>query len=264
MSVLFEICQKKQSYVDTCKSQTPLNEVKARIPDAEAPRGFINAIKAQNTTNKPGFICEIKKASPSKGIIRDDFTPANHARDYARGGATCLSVLTDTPYFQGIDQYLVDAKAACELPALRKDFTVDEYQIYESRALGADCILLIMAALETQKARDFHALANDLGMDVLVEIHDEAELEQALLLSPHMIGVNARNLKTLNVSLQTTYDLLPQIPDDMIKIAESGISTPLDTAQLHSHGANGFLIGESLMRQDDITHALMQLKSSFL
>lgn len=260
MSVLFEICQKKQTYVDACKDKRSLDDIKASLKDASPVRDFINAIVAQNENGASGFICEIKKASPSKGIIRDDFNPANHAQDYAAGGATCLSVLTDAPYFQGHDDYLIQARNACTLPALRKDFTVDAYQIYESRALGADCILLIMAALEPSKARDFYDIATDLGMDVLVEIHDEPELEQALTFSPKMIGVNARNLKTLEVSLQTTRDLLPQIPDDCIKIAESGIATHEDTVNLRGFGANGFLIGESLMRQDDITAALTTLK----
>jgi len=258
-NTLNEICARKAEHVAAMKAQTPLAEIKAHMNEAEAPRGFINALRTRTAQNKPALIAEIKKASPSKGIIRDDFDPATLAKAYEDGGASCLSVLTDEPYFQGHDAYLGQAKTACALPALRKDFMVDEYQIYESRAMGADCILLIMAALSDDMAMRLYNLAGELGMDALIETHDAEELERAATLNPALIGVNSRNLKTLDVNTQTAFDLLPQIPNGALKVAESGIGNHETLKALHTAGYGCFLVGESLMRQDDVTRATRAL-----
>lgn len=257
MSVLNEICERKAEHVAQQKSIVSLNALKDLIEaKAPTPLGFINAIKNHDKT---AIIAEVKKASPSKGIIREDFNPTAIAKAYAAGGAACLSVLTDAPYFQGSDQYFADVRAAVNLPLLRKDFMIDPYQIYESRALGADCILLIMAALSDETAQELYDLSAQLGMDVLVEIHDEVELERALKLNPAMVGVNNRNLKTLKVDVQTSYDFAPQMPDMVVKIAESGIDSPQTIKNLQKSGYNGFLVGESLMRQPCVKTALQTL-----
>lgn len=258
-SKLDEICARKAEHVAAMKMQTPLADIKERIQDVHPPRGFIHSLSTRTEAGKPALIAEIKKASPSKGIIRDDFDPALLAKAYENGGASCLSVLTDEPYFQGHDTFLHQAKAACTLPVLRKDFMVDEYQIYESRALGADCILLIMAALTDSQARTFYDIAKTLGMDALIEVHDAQELERAASLNPAMIGVNSRNLKTLEVDTQTAFDLLPRIPNSSLKVAESGIANHDALNALHSAGYGAFLVGESLMRQADVTLATQAL-----
>lgn len=221
-----------------------------RAAQASAPRGFVRSILRRIETGAPAVIAEIKKASPSKGVIRADFHPAEIARSYAGHGAACLSVLTDCDFFQGCEFYLVEARAACALPVIRKDFIIDAYQVAEARAIGADCILLIVAALDDSQLADLSAQAAGLGMDVLVEVHDAHELERALQLELSLIGINNRNLRTFDVSLQTTLDLLPRIPDDKIVVTESGILEPSDVALMRAHGVNAFLVGEAFMKSD--------------
>ncbi len=256
MNTLDKICAKKAEHVAHQKSITTLNDLKYRASDMPLPYGFVNAIKRKTT---PALIAEVKKASPSKGLIRADFDPVSIAKIYKDNGASCISVLTDEPYFQGKDEYMVAVKKAVDIPVLRKDFMIDPYQIYESRILGADCILLIMAALNDQLALELYQTARYLNMDVLVEVHNLEELERAARLSPMMIGINNRNLKTLDVDVNTSFDLLPHIPDTCVKIAESGIADHKTITGLHTCGYNGFLVGESLMRQDDIAAAMRDL-----
>ena len=261
MSVLHEICKKKRAHVEKQKNAHPLNEIKNRIADQSPSRGFIDRIKTVNAAGI-ALITEVKKASPSKGLIRADFDPASIAKIYEDNGAACVSVLTDEPYFQGTDAHFISARTAIELPMIRKDFMIDPYQIYESRALGADCILLIMAALDDSLAAELYGLATDLGMDVLVEIHDAEELERALTLNPAMIGINNRNLKTLSVDVQTSFNLVSDIPENCVKIAESGLSDHNTLTKLKTAGFSGFLVGESLMRQDDIRSAVKKLRTA--
>lgn len=256
MNTLEEICAKKRLHVEDCKAKTTLADLKARIENQEKPRGFLNALKS---SSGPALIAEVKKASPSKGVIRADFDPVSIAKIYEENGAACLSVLTDSPYFQGHDDYLVAIKKAVRLPLLRKDFMIDEYQIYEARALGADCILIIMAALDDQTVKTLYDLSVSLGMDVLMEVHDLPELERAKTINPMMIGVNNRNLKTLAVDIQTSFNLAPHYPANTFKIAESGIGDHTTILSLRTAGYKGFLVGESLMRQDDIAKATLTL-----
>lgn len=255
MSVLDRICAEKREHVRVKKTGMPLSALEGKIKSQKPTRGFITKIRER----APALIAEVKKASPSKGVIREDFDPAAIAGAYERAGAACLSVLTDIPFFQGADEYLAQVKAASPLPVLRKDFMLDPYQIYESRALGADCILLIMAALEDRMAAELYALAETLDMDVLVEVHDEAELDRALALNAAMIGINNRSLKTLTVDIATSRKLAPLIPASAVKIAESGIETHEQLTSLHSLGFHGFLVGESLMREADIEKAARKL-----
>ena len=226
-------------------------ELQARIQDQSAVRGFRASMDAKIAAGQSAVIAEVKKASPSKGVIRPDFDPPAIAASYAAGGAACLSVLTDEDYFQGCTDYLIAARAACDLPIIRKDFIIDPYQVYEARAMGADCILLIVSALEDQQMRDLHQLAIDLTMDVLVEAHDGEEVDRALALDLSLLGINNRNLRTFDVSLNTTLDLLPVIPEGVLVVTESGIVTTEDVALMREHQVNAFLVGESFMRAEE-------------
>ncbi|MFT5439115.1 MAG: indole-3-glycerol phosphate synthase [Alphaproteobacteria bacterium] len=257
-NVLERICTDKRAVVEQCKARRPIDVLSADAEKSSPPRGFAKALKLASITGY-GLISEIKRASPSKGLIREDFNPATLAQAYQEGGATCLSVLTETPNFEGKDAHLIAARSAVDLPVLRKDFMIDPYQIVESRSLGADCILLIMAALSDDQASEMESIAQGFGMDVLIEVHDEAELERALRLSSPLIGVNNRNLKTLETNLDTTHRLAPLVPDDRILVCESGLYTPQDLAEMAGIGARCFLIGESLMRQEDVAQAVRNL-----
>ena len=246
-------------HVAKCKAARPFAAVEADARKADAPRGFAKALKATIASGRYGLIAEIKKASPSKGLIRPDFDPPSLARAYERGGATCLSILTDEPYFQGKDEFLVQARAAVKLPVLRKDFMIDPYQIVEARALGADCVLLIMACLDDALAADLAKLAHEWGMDVLVEVHNAGELDRALEIDSDLVGVNNRNLKTLAVDLATTEELAPKVPKDRVLVAESGLGSPADLARMARVGASAFLIGESFMRKPDVELAVREI-----
>jgi indole-3-glycerol phosphate synthase len=258
---LATICAHKRTLYASRKAARPLAALEAEAAAAPPPRGFLAAIAARIAKGRPALIAECKKASPSKGLIRADFDPASLARAYAAGGATCLSVLTEDRWFQGADQYLVAARAACGLPVLRKDFILEPYQVIEARALGADAILLIMAALTDEEARELEALALALGMDVLVEVHDAEERDRALQLRSPLIGINNRNLKTLNVDLQTSIDLSDTLAKDpdRILVGESGLASPTDLAPLRAAGIHAFLIGEALMRHADVEAATRSL-----
>lgn len=249
--ILNKILETKHAEVAEATAAKPLKQMQEAAYAAPDPRDFVGSILAKIEADKPAVIAEIKKASPSKGVIRADFHPAEIAKSYEKGGAACLSVLTDGPYFQGSPDYLRQARAACALPVLRKDFMIDPYQVYEARAMGADCILLIVAALELNKMRLLEEVAHDLGMAVLVEVHDADELELALQLDTPLIGINNRNLRTFDVTLQTTLDLLQKMPDDRCVVTESGIFTPEDVALMRSHDVHTFLVGEAFMRQPD-------------
>lgn len=259
-SLLQEICAKKRDHVTACKARMSEHMLRERIAATTPPRGFIAALETQIAAGSPALIAEIKKASPSKGLIRADFDPPHIAQEYEKGGATCLSVLTDEPYFQGNNEYLTMARAACSLPVLRKDFMIDPYQVTEARAIGADCILLIMAALSDDHARDLEQEAHHLNMDVLIEVHDESELERALnhLRSP-LIGINNRNLSTLAVDLATSLRLRPLIPNDRLVVCESGITGHADILPMRAAEIHCFLVGETLMLQRNITHATHEL-----
>lgn len=255
-TVLRKIIARKQEEVAERKQQKPLEELRQALVHAPETRGFVQAIADRIEEGQAAVIAEIKKASPSKGVIREHFEPAELARSYERGGATCLSVLTDVDFFQGADHYLQEAREAVGLPVIRKDFIIDEYQVYESRALGADCILLIVAALEPEQLRALNTLAMEVGLDVLVEVHNLRELELALELPNKLIGINNRNLHTFDVTLKTTYDLLPAIDSERIVVTESGILSPDDVWQMRSRRVHSFLVGEAFMREDDPGEAL--------
>jgi indole-3-glycerol phosphate synthase len=256
--VLARICEVKREHVAARKRERSLVDLQRSLP-TEPPRGFVRALRQAVTADHFGLIAEIKKASPSRGLIRADFDPPALARAYAEGGATCLSVLTDEPFFQGSDAYLAAAREAVPLPALRKDFILDPYQVVEARAIGADCILLIMAALGDGEAAEIESAANELGMDVLVEVHDRPELNRALRLRAELIGVNNRNLKTLRVDLATTEELAPLVPPERLLVAESGLGTHDDLLRMRRAGASCFLVGERLMQEQDVANATRRL-----
>jgi len=259
MDKLQEICSVKLEHIKKQKAKISLSALENILREQPVTRGFIKALRNKYNDGQFGLIAEVKKASPSKGIIRADFAPERIATQYADGGAACLSVLTDIPYFMGSDEYLVTARAAVSLPILRKDFMLDTYQVTESRSLGADCILLIMAALSDAQAAELEAAAHEYGMDVLAEVHDVKEAERALKLKTQMIGVNNRSLKTLAVDLNTSIEMSGIIPANYLRVCESGISTHDDLRSMHKFGYNSFLVGESLMRQEDITLATKKL-----
>jgi indole-3-glycerol phosphate synthase len=257
--VLRRICETKRTEIARAKAERPLGEVERAARAAPPPRGFIAALKRATSAGGYGLVAEIKRASPSAGLIRGDFDPVTLARAYALGGAACLSVLTDAPYFQGKPDDLVAARGAVALPVLRKDFMLDPYQIAESRALGADCVLLIMAALEDGQAAELEATAIALGMDVLVEVHERSELERALRLRTSLIGINNRDLKSLKVDLATSEELAGNLPAARVAVSESGLHWPKDLARMAAAGIRCFLVGESLMRQSDVETATRAL-----
>jgi indole-3-glycerol phosphate synthase len=257
--ILQRILETKRAEVAAAKSSVPNTLMQARARAAPPPRDFAAALKARIAARLPAVIAEIKRASPSRGLLREHFDPAAIAKSYAAGGAACLSVLTDRQYFQGAAEHLVAARAACSLPVLRKDFIVDAYQVHEARAMGADCILLIAAALSGAQMREFESLAHALGMAVLVEVHDSAELEAALQLATPLVGINNRDLRSFETRLETTLDLLPRVPAGRVVVTESGILAPADVERMRSRGVAAFLVGEAFMRAPDPGVALMQL-----
>jgi indole-3-glycerol phosphate synthase len=258
-TILDEILAHKKEEVAARRARRAQSELEHAIGSVPAARGFVAALQRSAQRGDAAVIAEVKKASPSKGVIREDFQPVEIARSYEAAGASCLSVLTDEKYFQGSDHYLTEIRKSVELPLLRKEFIVDEYQIAESRLIGADCILLIVAALTADALRDFYGHARSMGLDVLIEVHDAEELELALTLEPALIGINNRNLKTFETSLSSTYDLLDCIPDDVLVVTESGIHSRDDVQAMREHNVNAFLVGEAFMRADDPGEALRTL-----
>ena len=258
-TILRKILARKAEEIAERRASNSLASLEQRIQEQTSPRGFSAALQQRAAAGEPAVIAEVKKASPSKGVIREDFQPAQIASSYSDGGATCLSVLTDQDFFQGSDAYLQEARAACDLPVLRKDFTVDSYQVVEARAIGADAILLIVAALEDSQMHELAQTAAEVGMDVLVEVHDRAELERALELSTPLIGINNRDLHTFTTRLETTLDLLSHIPADRLVVTESGIHTPENVALMRAANVQSFLVGEAFMRAEDPGRKLREL-----
>jgi len=249
--ILQRILARKREEIDERRAHVSERELVARLAGASRVRGFVAALRAKIAAGEAAVIAEVKKASPSKGVMRPDFHPDEIAASYAAGGAACLSVLTDVNFFQGADEYLQQARSACALPVLRKDFTIDAYQVYEARALGADCILLIVAALDDAQLRALARLGESLGLDVLVEVHDAEELDRALAIGAKLIGINNRNLRTFETRLQTTLDLRSRVPADCLLVTESGIHAPADVARMRDAGVHAFLVGEAFMRAAD-------------
>lgn len=258
-TILRTILHRKMQEVQERCERLPLRQLSQQLEALPEPRGFVDSLQQTVEAGQAAVIAEIKKASPSKGILRENFNPTQIAQQYTQGGATCLSVLTDVDFFQGADDYLQQAHAACPLPILRKDFVIDPYQVYEARRLGADCILLIVAALGDASLLELSQLAAHLQLDVLIEVHDAIELERALALNPPLIGINNRNLHTFATDLYTTINLLSQIPSDCLVVTESGIHTRQDIQWMRQHGVHAFLIGETLMRAEDPGIALAEL-----
>jgi indole-3-glycerol phosphate synthase len=257
--ILRRILATKRAELEAARAAVPLAQMEARARAASAPRDFTGALRTKIKADKRAVIAEVKRASPSKGLLRDPFEPAAIARSYAAAGAACLSVLTDREYFRGAPEHLIEARAACDLPVLRKDFVVEPYQVYESRAMGADCILLIAAALSAGDMRGLERLAQELGMGVLVEVHDAAELDAALTLATPLLGINNRDLRTFETRLETTLDLLPRVPPGRLVVTESGILAPDDVSRMRRAGVSVFLVGEAFMRAPDPGKALISL-----
>ncbi|MEW8210903.1 MAG: indole-3-glycerol phosphate synthase TrpC [Candidatus Thiodiazotropha taylori] len=257
--ILKKIVARKQQEIADRLEKRSLQALQERLSESSAPRGFADAIAQRIAAGEAGVIAEIKRASPSKGVLREDFQPAEIALSYQQGGAACLSVLTDIDFFQGSDDYLRQARAACSLPVIRKDFIIDPYQVYEARVIEADCILLIAACLDDAQLHSLNDLAHELGMDVLIEVHDEAELQRTLALENRLIGINNRNLRSFEVTLDTTLGLLDQIPEDRIVVTESGILDQQDVKRMRNHQVNAFLVGEAFMRADDPGARLREL-----
>ena len=257
-NALTQICEEKKVYVESCKSRIPVSSLQEMVKNGSGTRGFLKAL-AHSSRDSYGLIAEIKKASPSAGLIRQGFDPKSLAKEYQLGGATCLSVLTDKPFFQGEDEHLIIARSATDIPVLRKDFIIDPYQVIEARAIGADCILLIMAQLDIGLASELEALALELGMDVLIEVHSAEELNQAMKLKSRLIGINNRNLKTLKTDIRTTVQLAPMVPSDYLLVCESGLKTASDLALMAKSGPRCFLIGEALMSQSDVQAAVKKI-----
>ncbi|MFT5219573.1 MAG: indole-3-glycerol phosphate synthase [Planctomycetota bacterium] len=257
--ILKRILQRKREEIASRRLQSTQQQLLEQAQQASPSRGFVAALQRNIRQGKSAVIAEIKKASPSQGVIRENFDPVAIAKSYQSGGASCLSVLTDRDFFQGDEAYLIAARAACDLPVIRKDFIIDSYQVTESRAIGADCILLIVSALDDQSLASLYDQARDLGMDVLVEVHDRAELERALALNIDLVGINNRNLRTFETDLNTTIDLLDAIPDDCMVVTESGIHSSEDVALMRQHKVNAFLVGEAFMRVDEPGEGLRKL-----
>lgn len=258
-TILKKIVARKFEEVTERSQKTSLSDLQRKINEQTACRGFVQSMANKLDQGRSAVIAEAKKASPSQGVIRENFDPAAIAQSYEKGGAACLSVLTDADFFQGSEEYLKQAREACTLPVIRKDFLVDPYQVVEARAIGADCILLIVACLENRQMEELNSTAIELGMDVLIEVHNEAELERSLPLDNRLVGINNRNLHSFETSLQTTYDLLSRIPDERIVVTESGIHTPEHVALMREHQVNAFLVGEAFMRAQEPGEKLAQL-----
>ena len=257
--ILQKILQRKREEIAERSAKLSLQDLTALAQDADTPRGFVTAIENKIAEGRAAVIAEIKKASPSKGLLRENFAPADIAKSYASHGAACLSVLTDADYFQGSEEYLQQARAACALPVIRKDFIIDPYQVAEARAINADCILLIVAALDDETLQSLLAQAHELGMDVLMEVHDREEMQRALNTDARLIGINNRNLRTFDTTLDTTLDMLDMVPDDRILVTESGIHTPADVKRMRDNQVHAFLVGEAFMRAEEPGEKLAEL-----
>ena len=257
--ILVKILDRKKQEIEERSENVSIDDLKTKCGHADAVRGFISSIEDKISDGKPAIIAEIKKASPSKGVLREDFKPAEIAKTYAEHGAACLSILTDRDYFQGHEEYLMQARVSCDLPVIRKDFIIDPYQVYEARAISADCILLIVSALDDANLQSLYDLATELGMDVLMEVHDKNEMQRALKTGARLIGINNRNLRNFETSLDTTLSMLDMVTDDHILVTESGIHTKDDVQLMRENNVNAFLVGEAFMRAEDPGEKLAEL-----